>query len=640
MTFEYPDYLWLLLFAPAMALFFWWSWKTRQRLMMRFMQTRLLSELVAGISPTRQKIRAGFFIGAVVCLIIALARPQWGYDLDEVRQRGLDIMVAIDTSKSMLAEDIAPNRLARAKLAVLDLMQQAKFDRLGLIAFAGTAFLQCPLTIDDAAFRQSVELLDVNTLPEGGTAIAQAIDTAVKSFKGEDNHRVLVLFSDGEDQNSGALEAARKAADAGVRVFTIGIGSAAGELLRVQTANGQTDYIRDENGNVVKSHLNEQLLQQIATTTDGYYLPLRGADTMDVLYDRFLAPLPKSDFKEKWVRRPRERYHWPLALAILLLTAEILLPERKRQRRSVAVNKEPPRPVLAQTALFVLLLLPLAARASTAGALREYKSGNYTKAYEEYEHLLRKNADDARLHFNAGAAAYRDQQFSTAARHFGEALHSQDLKLQEQAYYNMGNALFRLGEQSADPSKKSEAWEQSLTNYVSGLKLDANDADAKHNYEFVKQQLEELKKQQQQQQNQNDQSKQTKDQQQQSQQAKNDQQQKDSESQSQQNQKQNPSQQSQQEAANQKRGHDKEQAQSQPQQQQSKEQQSQEAQSNDQKKEQNNPSQAAEANVNASGEMTSQQAERLLDAQKEDEKMLPWRPAGNSTPQQRPIRDW
>ena len=159
--------LWLLLvLPPALLAFFWWAWRTRQRLMTQFIQARLLSALTVGISARRQKIRLACLILAVVSLLLALARPQWGFDWEEVKQRGLDIVVAIDTSKSMLAEDIAPNRLARAKLAALDLMQQAKSDRLSLVAFAGSAFLQCPLTIDDAAFRQSVETLDVNVIPQ------------------------------------------------------------------------------------------------------------------------------------------------------------------------------------------------------------------------------------------------------------------------------------------------------------------------------------------------------------------------------------------------------------------------------------------------------------------------------------------
>src|SRR4051794_10869321 len=195
MSFANPHMLWLLLvLPPALVAFFWWSWRTRQRLITQFIQARLLSSLTIGISPERQKFRLACMVLGVICVLLALARPQWGFDWEEAKQRGLDIVVAIDTSKSMLAEDISPNRLARAKLAALDLMQQAKSDRLGLVAFAGSAFLQCPLTIDDAAFRQSVEALDVNVIPEGGTALAEAIEIAQTAFKEGDNFKVLVLF--------------------------------------------------------------------------------------------------------------------------------------------------------------------------------------------------------------------------------------------------------------------------------------------------------------------------------------------------------------------------------------------------------------------------------------------------------------
>jgi Ca-activated chloride channel family protein len=195
MTFAHPHYLWLLpVVLPAMILFFWWSARVRQRLMRQFIQARLLPGLIAGVSVTRQKIRATGMILAVACLILALAQPRWGYEMEEVRQRGLDIVVAVDTSKSMLAQDITPNRLTRAKLAALDLLRQARSDRLGLVAFAGSAFLQCPLTVDDAVFRQSLEALDVNIIPDGGTALAAAIETAAKAFKEGDSYRVLVLF--------------------------------------------------------------------------------------------------------------------------------------------------------------------------------------------------------------------------------------------------------------------------------------------------------------------------------------------------------------------------------------------------------------------------------------------------------------
>ncbi|HOS74842.1 MAG TPA: VWA domain-containing protein, partial [Verrucomicrobiota bacterium] len=209
MTFANPQILWLLLALPPLLLaFFWWAGRKRRLLLTRFIQARLLPDLTVGISPTRERIRAGCLVLAVACLLLALARPQWGFDWEEVKLRGLDIVVAIDTSKSMLATDVAPNRLARAKLAALDLMQRARTDRLGLVAFAGSAFLQCPLTIDDAAFRQSVEALDVNIIPQGGTALAEAIQTALTAYKEGDNYKVLVLLTDGEDHDSDALAAA------------------------------------------------------------------------------------------------------------------------------------------------------------------------------------------------------------------------------------------------------------------------------------------------------------------------------------------------------------------------------------------------------------------------------------------------
>jgi len=340
MIFANSSMLWLLLvFPPALAVFFRWSWRKRQELRTRFIQARLLPGLTAGLSPVRQKLRLGCVVLAVVCLILALARPQWGFDWEAAKMRGLDIVVAIDTSKSMLAEDIAPNRLARAKLAALELMQRAKSDRLGLVAFAGSAFLQCPLTVDDSAFRQSVELLDVNTIPQGGTALAEGIDTALTAFKEQDNYKVLVLFSDGEDHDSGAIEAAKRAGEAGLRIYTIGVGTTAGEILRIRDAKGNADYIRDEHGNAVKSHLDEDLLRRIAGATEGgYYWPLRGAKVMDELYDKWLAKLPKSEHEAKLVKRYHERYHWPLVLALALLLVETLLPERKRGRRLPTPN--------------------------------------------------------------------------------------------------------------------------------------------------------------------------------------------------------------------------------------------------------------------------------------------------------------
>ncbi len=649
MPFANKQLLWLLLvIPPAMVAFFWWAGRARQRLVTQFIQARLLPGLTVGISTRRQRISLAGLVLAAVCLILALARPQWGFDWEEAKQRGLDIVIAIDTSKSMLAEDIAPNRLARAKLSALDLMQQARSDRLGLVAFAGSAFLQCPLTVDDVAFRQSVESLDVNTIPQGGTALAEAIQTAMTAFKEGENYKVLVLFTDGEDHDSGALEAAKKAAQAGLQIFTIGIGSAEGELLPIKDGKGRTDYVRDEQGNVVKSHLNESLLQDIArTSAKGFYLPLRGAKTMDVLYAQGLAPLPKSESEAKLVKRYHERFHWPLALAIVLLAAEILFPERKREARTRLATGELAGRGLRQ-AVTVLLLVSVAASAlgSSSSALREYKAGKYDQALKEYQQLLQRRGEDPRLHFNAGAAAYREKQFEEAAKQFDQAMTAADLKLQELAYYNQGNALYHLGQRNPDPHKKTEAWQKSLQDYESSLKLNPTDADAKFNHEYVKKKLEELKQQQQRQQKQQNKpdQQQNQDQQQpdqQSQQSKKDQEQNSQAQQNKSEQKQDSSQPNPQ--TQQKPEQQEQQQANQPREQ--KDQQSQDQQqpnpSAGQPKDESGQKKGEEpAAAYAAGQMTPEQAQQLLDAQKNEEMVLPAKPTGPPADRSRPIKDW
>jgi Ca-activated chloride channel family protein len=491
--FENHNLLWLLLvIPPAMVLLFWFANQQKQKLHAQFISARLLPTLTMGISPARQKWRFGFLILAVAFLIVALARPQYGFDLEEVQQNGLDIVVAIDTSKSMLTTDIAPDRLERAKLAALELMQDAKADRLGLVAFAGDAFLECPMTIDDTAFQQSVQALNVNSIPQGGTAIAGAIQTAATAFKENDAHKVLVLLTDGEDNDSetGALAAAQNAAKDGLKIFTIGIGTAEGDLIRVTDANGNSDYVRDEQGNVVKSHLNENLLQQIAGVTGGFYLPLRGADTMDTLYERGLAPLPKSEGVTRTLRRYHEQFQWPLAIAILLLLAEMFLPERSLQTATKSRGK-----AAAIAALIGILFLPIAAKASPSSALQDYKSRNFTNALTEFSRLAEIQTNDLRLIFNAGAAAYRATNYDEAAKDFNLVTLAPDLKLQQQAFYNLGNTLYRMGELKFTPDADGldamqETWTNAVQCYAHAAQLNTNDADAASNLAFVKNQIE------------------------------------------------------------------------------------------------------------------------------------------------------
>jgi Ca-activated chloride channel family protein len=504
MQFEHPEILWLLLLAlPGLIAFFWWAAKTRRRLAAQFIAARLLPNLLAGFSPGRQKARAALLVAAMVLLLVALARPQIGFSWEEARSRGLDVVVAIDTSKSMLAADVAPNRLRRAQLAALDLKRLARTDRLGLVAFAGSAFLQCPLTLDDEVFRQSVEALDVNIIPVGGSALAEAIHAARGAFKeGNDNHKVLVLFSDGEDNDGSAAEAARAAGKDGLRIFTVGVGTPNGELLRTTDTQGRTEFIKDEDGNVVKSRLNEALLKEMAQEAGGFYLNLAGANTMSTLYERGLAPLPKSDLASQRIKRHHERYQWLLGLVIVLLLVEMLLPERPSVKAvgDAAVAASVPAVGANGIAgkavtLGFLLLAPEGLWASAGNALRDYREGNFALAQTAYENLLLKKPGDARLHYNAGTAAFQGANYTTALLHFTAALTNADLTLQQRAYYNLGNTHFRLGEalEEGDFEGRQKRWEEALKTYQNAVALNTNDVDAAFNRQFVANKLQELK---------------------------------------------------------------------------------------------------------------------------------------------------
>ena len=494
MQFEHPHLLWFaLVLVPALIAFFWWTARVKQKLIGQFIAARLIDALTVGVSVGRQKTRVVLLIAAVVLAVLALARPQMGFSWEEARSRGLDIVVAIDTSRSMLATDVAPNRLRRAQLAALDLKRLARADRLGLVAFAGGAFLQCPLTLDDEVFRQSVDALDVNIIPQGGTALSEAIAAAKGAFKKDnDNHKVLVLFTDGEDHDGDALDAAKTAGKEGLRIFTVGVGTSGGELLRTVDVSGRSEFIKDADGNAVKSRLNEKLLQDMAQETGGFFMLLSGANTMNVLYERGLAPLPKGDLASQQIKRPHERFQWLLGIAIALLLAEVLLPERGK-----ASTRSKPQAAGAVTASLVALLLFLAAteaaHASTPAALKEYESGNFQSAQAGFEMLLAKKSGDARLHFNAGTAAFQSTNYTVALAHLNAALTNADVNLQQRTYYNIGNTLFRLGEASDAFAEKQKQWEQALKNYQNAVALRTNDVDAVFNVRFVNYKLAELR---------------------------------------------------------------------------------------------------------------------------------------------------
>lgn len=498
MTVASPPWLLVTLAALAGLFVFWRAADARRRAALaRFASPQLLGDLAAGLSQRRRGVKRALVAAGVALAGIALSGPQYGFTWEETQRRGIDVLIALDTSRSMLAQDVAPSRLERAKLAVRDLVDRLGGDRVGLIAFAGSAFLQCPLTLDHGAFLEALDALEPGVIPAPGSDLASALRTADEALRSEArNVKLLVLFSDGEDLGGGAIAAAEHAAAQGIRVFTVGVGSDAGELIPVPGPGGKTEFLKDPDGQFVKSRLDAATLRRVAEVTGGFYEPLgRQGEAITAIYERALAPLPKEELASRMRRVPLDRFQWPLALAILCLVLEPLLHERRSRRTATASLS------LLVLALYGLVATSTARAASPREAERLYDAGDYGQALAEYRAALEASGADPALSFNLGAAAYRAGAYADAASAFAGAITSEDPRLQEQGFYNLGNAQFRLGQKSAEsnPQQAMQAWQQSLDAYEQALALAPQDEDARFNRDFVKRALEELQKQQQQQ---------------------------------------------------------------------------------------------------------------------------------------------
>ncbi|WP_420265535.1 VWA domain-containing protein [Candidatus Magnetominusculus dajiuhuensis] len=324
-----------LLWAVAAAVVFYiLAFRAGKKSLHRFADSALLDTLTMGLSRRRQYFKAALVSVAVLLCVTSLMRPQWGFHLEEVKRRVSDILIAIDTSKSMLATDVKPNRLARSKFAVHDLIKKLRGDRVGLIGFAGKAFLFSPLTVDYNGFILALNDLSVNSIPLGGTDIASAIDEAITIYKDNPSKdKSLILITDGEDLAGNTMAAAERAKDAGMKIYTVGIGTPEGELIQVTDEKGGVQFLKDSDGNMIKSRLDEGTLEKIALTTGGSYVRAGNAGVgLELIYDEKLSHADKKETEEKMERRYNERFQYPLALALVLLMIESILPDRKRVR--------------------------------------------------------------------------------------------------------------------------------------------------------------------------------------------------------------------------------------------------------------------------------------------------------------------
>ena len=503
LSFGAPEWLWaLILILPLIGLFLQ-AGRRRADLLARIIAPRLQAQLAGRVSPLKRNIRATFLLLSLALIALALAQPRLGYVEQEIKSRGRDVIIAIDTSRSMLSTDTAPTRLGRAKLISQDLLNLLRGDRVGLIAFAGTAFLQAPLTLDKGAVLASINDLDVNTIPKGGTDISSAIKMAIAAFgKGEGSSRALILMTDGEELEESGVEAAKEAAAVGIRIFTIGFGSATGSLIPIKTETGENDFVRDENGQPVNSKLDAARLTEIAQLTGGFYQPY-GQDAAKVIYDKGIVPIQEKENLALNGRKPIERYAWPATAALILLSLWSLIGEGRRRGMSTKAFR-----LLAVG----LALIPGSLRAS---GVTDYQQGNYQGALKDFERRMQSGMTTPEVRFDAGAAAYKAGDYKKAAAYFSEAMTAPAPKIRDAATYNLANSLVRTGEAAQENDAKLSDWKNALQHYETVLKSTPANTQAKENRDIVKKLIEDLKKQQEQKKKQdkkNDQKKDQKDQ--------------------------------------------------------------------------------------------------------------------------------
>lgn len=339
MTFAYPQYLWLLLGLPVMALLLWWANRRRLAVLRRFASQQVLAYLAPHYSHARRLLQSLLFLAAVTFAIFAAARPQWGYEERKIRSRGLDIIVAVDVSTSMLARASADGttgsrtmRLDRAKDLLQNILWRARGDRVGIMAFAGSSIITCPLTLDYGMAKTALQQVGPDSVSSQGTAIATAIDAAVKAFEmSSTGERILVLLTDGEDTGSDVKAAAERARKAGIKIYAIGIGST--QAVPIMMPDGR--YKADHEGKTVYSKLDFDTLAEIASLTGGKAIKANpsGIAELDVVLGD-IEQMQKTDQQDSVRHIPIERFQWFLVPAILLLMWEALETGYTRKARA------------------------------------------------------------------------------------------------------------------------------------------------------------------------------------------------------------------------------------------------------------------------------------------------------------------
>lgn len=505
-----PEWWHALWAVPVVGIALYLLARRRERQLQKLLDPAVLAAHWPADRARRTRRRAWCGLGALTLCILALARPQWGERWVEVEHMGLDIMVVLDTSNSMRAEDLRPSRLDRAKLGLRDLTEQLRGDRIGLIPFAGASYIYCPFTADYSAFLMMLDDVYPGIIPRGGTAIEQALRRAINAF---DDHlladRVIILITDGEDHEGDPLRVIDEMRRRNIRLFAVGVGTPEGDLIPMTDEQGRLAFLRDREGNIVRTRLHEDVLERLATRTGGMYVratPSRFG--LEEIYREGIAPLQRAELDSEMIQEYEERFGWFLAAALLLLILEayqdrtVLARPRRRWRRRRSAST-------AAVGCCVALLSGLAPRVALAEVtnprtLMERGQSAYEAAkFEEAARYFQEAAqaaeptrlDPARAWFNRGNALFQQGDYEGAADAYQQALRTADLALQQSAYFNRGTTWHAAAETTKATGELDAARqfvEQALDQYEQALTLDPHDVDAKRNHERAADLLEEI----------------------------------------------------------------------------------------------------------------------------------------------------
>ena len=514
---EHTEYLIGLAGLPILLALLWLLLQWKKKTAARMGDPALISLLIESFSSARFLVKAGIVLLAFVIIVLGAANLQKPGSMENVQRKGVDVMLVLDVSKSMLARDIKPSRLEKAKQFLLRLTDQLENDRIGLILFAGRAYLQMPLTTDHGAARMYIEDASPDVVPTQGTVFGEALSMAKMAFNSKERkYKSIVLVSDGEDHDPDAAKVAKELADNGVMINTVGIGSPDGSPIEDPTTG---ELKKDAEGHTVISKLNEAELQSLATATNGQYIRLDNVDDALITMTQQLDSAEKKAMSDAEFIDYKNYFQWFLAAALLLLLAEFFLSERRPKKAvrknavlsdktaasSTAASSDKTFAPSGKTAtpaialLLIALTATLSASAQNGNNLvrsgnRYYKKKQLDQSLQQYQAAVKKAPDNPAANYNLGNAQFRKNDYDAAAKSYDASVsHSTtDKEMQEKGLYNKGVAM-----------AKQKKLQESIDSWKSALKLDASDSDARENLEKALMQL----KQQQQQQQQNQQNK-------------------------------------------------------------------------------------------------------------------------------------